>query len=521
MLGEIDSVEHVRQSAEYKLAKKQMADREWRLDHLYYIQDKDGNEVQFKRNAAQRKYGAEQWYRDIIVKARQLGFSTLIAIMILDDCLFRRNTRAAIIDATLGDAKKKLAKIKFAYDRLPVTVRLTVKLKKDNTEEMKFSNGSEISIGTSFRGDTPQVLHVSEFGKISSDSPDKAKDIRTGAFNAVGKNGKIYVESTAHGVGGEFYDGVQRADALAKSGLEATSLDFKLHFFAWWMDPDYRIPNHLVLITAQMQEYFAELKAKYGIMLDANQKAWYTKMYEEQGPDDMKSEFPSCIEECFHSSLEGSYFKRELQRARDDKRIGLPMPYDPSRPVNTFWDIGMDDENCIWFHQTDGVRNRLIDFYQNSGEGLPHYVEVLHEKQRQRKFIYGKHYGPHDLEVREWTSQAAKPRKEIAKDLGLIFVIVPRIEDKADAIEAARRFLQTTWIDSEHCGDGLKGLDNYRKKWNKTLSCWSGDPVHDFASHIADALMTGAVGLIPDRIRRQPKQHRHDSPNAGPTSWSA
>jgi hypothetical protein len=97
-------------------------------------------------------------------------------------------------------------------------------------------------------------------------------------------------------------------------------------------------------------------------------------MYEEQGPDDMKSEYPSCIEECFHSSLEGSYFKRELQRARDDKRIGLPLPYDPSRLVQTFWDIGMDDENCIWFHQTDGVRHRLIDFYSNSGEGLPHYI---------------------------------------------------------------------------------------------------------------------------------------------------
>jgi hypothetical protein len=81
-----------------------------------------------------------------------------------------------------------------------------------------------------------------------------------------------------------------------------------------------------------------------------------------EGPDDMKSEFPSCLEECFCSSLEGSYFKRELTKARDEKRIGLPLPFDPSRPVNTFWDIGMDDKNCIWFHQTDGVRHRLIDF---------------------------------------------------------------------------------------------------------------------------------------------------------------
>jgi len=106
-------------------------------------------------------------------------------------------------------------------------------------------------------------------------------------------------------------------------------------------------------------------------------------MFEEQGPDDMKSEFPSCIEECFYSSLEGSYFKAELSKARDEKRIGLPLPYDPTRVVNTFWDIGMDDENCIWFYQGDGVRHRLIDFYSNSGESLPHYVAVLREKHDQ------------------------------------------------------------------------------------------------------------------------------------------
>jgi len=61
----------------------------------------------------------------------------------------------------------------------------------------------------------------------------------------------------------------------------------------------------------------------------------------------MKSEFPSCIEECFYSALEGSYFKREMTKARDEKRIGLPVPYDPWRLVNTFWEIGMNDEYCL------------------------------------------------------------------------------------------------------------------------------------------------------------------------------
>ncbi|HWZ06604.1 MAG TPA: hypothetical protein VNY53_06810 [Bradyrhizobium sp.] len=99
-------------------------------------------------------------------------------------------------------------------------------------------------------------------------------------------------------------------------------------------------------------------------------------MFEEQGPDDMKSEFPSCIDECFYSSLEGSYFERELTKARDEKR--MPVPYDPTRPVHTFWDIGMDDEI-----QGDGVRRRLIDFYQNTGEGLSYYVQVIREKHDQ------------------------------------------------------------------------------------------------------------------------------------------
>ena len=87
--------------------------------------------------------------------------------------------------------------------------------------------------------------------------------------------------------------------------------------------------------------------------------------------------YPSHIGETFYNSIEGAFFKIEMSRARQDKRIGQPVPFDPYRPVNTFWDIGMDDETAIWFHQTDGVRHRLIDFYTNSDEGLsPPRVEA-------------------------------------------------------------------------------------------------------------------------------------------------
>lgn len=520
-MSSVEEVERVRETPEYRKAREQLADREWRLDHLYWIQDKDGNVLRFERNAAQRLLCISMWFRDVIPKARQLGFSTLIAILILDDCLFRSNTTAGIIDAKMEDGKKKLAKILFAYKRLPLAIQQSVRLIVENTEKLEWSNGSKVTVDTSYRGDTPQILHVSEYGGISAERPEVAKKIRTGGFNAVGINGKIYVESTARGVGGEFYDLCGRAEKAQKSGRDLTQLDFKLHFFGWHLDPAYRIPNNLVVITDELQAYFQQLEDKYGLRLDADQKAWYAKMYEEHGPDDMKSEYPSVLDECFHNSLEGSYFKREMSKARTEQRIGMPLPYDPTRPVNTFWDIGMDDENCIWFHQTDGVRHRLIDFYKNSGEGLPHYVEVLREKQEKRRFIYGKHYGPHDLTVREWTSKSAQPRWKVALDLGLKFEIVPQIEDKADAIEAARRFIGTTYIDSIHCDEGIRCLDNYRKKWNEKLSTWSGQPVHDWASHGADALMTGAVGLIPDKAPPKPRDHRHEMPTKGRTSWSA
>ena len=92
---------------------------------------------------------------------------------------------------------------------------------------------------------------------------------------------------------------------------------------------------------------------RYGVpQLQVNQIAWYAKMLAEHGRDDMMSEYPSHIGETFFNSIEGAFFKQELSRAREDKRIGLPVPFDPNRPVNTFWDIGMDDETAIWFHQT-------------------------------------------------------------------------------------------------------------------------------------------------------------------------
>lgn len=509
-------------SPEYVVTKKRLADREWRLDNLYFIQNEDGDTIRFVRNEAQVAYCKQRWWRDLIVKARQLGMSTLIEILILDLCLFKSGQNAGVIDVTLGDARLKLAKIKFAYDRLPQVVRDACTLTKANTEEMQWANGSRVSVGTSYRGGTLQFLHVSELGKISVNSPLTAKEIKLGAMRAVHATGIIAVEATAHGTGGEFYDMVQKAKAKADTGGSLSPLESRLHFYGWWVKREYRLPNNLVLLSQELKDYFAEIAPKlldrHGVTLDANQMAWYAAQYADLGPDDMKSEFPSVFEEAFYSSLHGSFWKNEIAKARREGRIGQMVPFDPTRRVNTFWDIGEDCTALIW-HQTDGLRHRIIDYYEEEGWSLQGACALVDEKRRTRKFVYDKHLGPHDFGNKDWGNNA-QTRKETAKGLGVDITIVPRIEVKADAIEAGRRFLNNAWIDQEHCGGlFIERIENYRKKWNKTLGVFTSEPVHDLSSHCADSLMTGACGLVPEKPERD--KRRRFGEERRTTQWSA
>lgn len=518
-LPDFSDLSKAKNSPEYQRLKALLKDREWRLDNLYWIKDEHGNEVRFVRNAAQRAYYAVRHYRDLIAKARQLGYSTLIEILMLDMCLFVKGTRAGIIDDTLDAATKKLDIIKFAYDRMPEQIKAAIPLKKRNTESLEFANGSTIEIGTSARGGTFQFLHVSEFGKTSVDSPDTAREIKIGALPAVHSGNYLTVESTAHGTSGEFHDMVQRAAAQQKEGRALSDLDFKLHFFGWWVKPEYRVPNHLVQVTHELREYFASVAPMLlaqGLRLDADQQAWYSQQYYDLGPDDCRQEYPTTFLECFYNSLAGAYFKAELSKARADGRIGQMVPHDPTRRVNTFWDIG-EDGTAILFHQTDGLRHRFIDYYEEEGGSLQTAAGIIDDKRINRKFMYGEHYGPHDLANKDWAHNA-QSRKEVALGLGIKFNVVPRVLVKADSIEAARRMLTLSWFDSEHCSLLVERLDNYRKKWNKTLGQFSAEPEHKKPSHCADGFQCGAMGLAPDRV---PREARNRAGERKTSSWAS
>ena len=473
---------------------KLLSDRWWRLSNLYWIQDEMGRPIRFVPNEAQRELWDEIHHNNIILKARQLGFSTFVAVFILDTCLFREGTAAGIIDITIDDAKGKLAKIKFAYDRLPDEIKASIPLTKENQHELQWGNGSSVTVGTSHRGGTLQILHVSEYGKIAAKHPDKSREIKTGAFGTVHKGAMIFVESTAEGAAGDYHDMVKTAQAAKGLAKPLGKQDFKLHFFPWWRHKGYVDDPDRVVITSEAEHYFNTLRADRGIVLTPEQKAWYVAKAKLVGPDDMFREYPSYPDEAFYAAIQGAYFAAQMTKAREQGRIGR-VPHDPSRPVNTFWDIGKDDETAVWFHQNHGRTHHFINYYENSGEGVDHYAARIKEIAQSRGYVYGTHYGPHDLDNSHWVLPGAQSTKDVAANLGLVFKVVPRIPSKPNAIEAARTMIAMSWFDEAMCARGLACLDGYRKEWDEKRATFKSEPVHDWASHGADAYMTGACGF--------------------------
>ncbi|MBD8128964.1 terminase [Pantoea agglomerans] len=462
-----------------------LRDRFWRLNHLYWITDKKGKPVRFRMTPEQLEYFGNMHTRNIILKARQLGFTTEVCIIQLDAALFEA-ARCALIAHTLNDAKRLFReKIKYAYDRLPDEIKRANPASNDAAGELVFKKGGSLYISTSFRGGTLRYLHVSEFGKICAKFPDKAREIVTGAFEAVSSDCFTTIESTAEGRAGYFFDCCQEAEKAQVQGKTLSSLDWRFFFFTWWRNPQYAI-EPVSSLPQRLTDYFADLQAKHGIVLSAQQKAWYHAKEKTLG-DDMKREYPSIPSEAFQQSVEGAYYAKQFRWLYENRRIGA-LPDNAHQPVHTFWDIGVGDSTAIWFIREVGEEYHVIDYYENSGEGLRHYMKVLKE----RGYEYGEHWGPHDIDNREFGSDA-KTRRELAREgyeidgqtYSLTFRVVPKMSVD-DGIEAVREILPRCAFDETKCEEGISHLEAYRKEWDDKRGCWKDKPYHDATSHGAD-----------------------------------
>lgn len=175
----------------------------------------------------------------------------------------------------------------------------------------------------------------------------------------------------------------------------------------------------------------------------------------------------------------GAIYAKELADCATQGRI-TTVPYDRAALVHTAWDLGVGDDTCIWFWQQVGREIHLIDYYAANGQPITHYLSVVGS----RGYDYGSHFVPHDAEARERWS--AGTMTQVAEEQGFNMTVLPR-EDVEQGINAARMMFSRCWFDEKKCRQGLDALMNYRREYAEKLGQFKPTPLHDWASHGADA----------------------------------
>lgn len=190
----------------------------------------------------------------------------------------------------------------------------------------------------------------------------------------------------------------------------------------------------------------------------------------------------------FDAAVLGAYYALEMGEADAEGRIA-GVPYEKGHLVHTAWDLGYSDHTSIWFFQMVGREIRMIDFYTSSGVGLDHYAGVLQSK----GYRYGTHLLPHDVEVKDLGT--GRSRRETLASLGLNNIKVVPNQRINEGINAVRSILSRCWWDKTKCAHGVSALREYRSAWDEKLKTLKPAPLHDWASHPADAFRYLAMGL--------------------------
>jgi phage terminase large subunit len=180
----------------------------------------------------------------------------------------------------------------------------------------------------------------------------------------------------------------------------------------------------------------------------------------------------------FDSVIPGSYYAKEMTVCEREGRV-CQVDVDRDLPVHSAWDLGVSDSTAIWCFQVNGPELQIVDYYEASGHGAEHYCEWLNE-QRYR----GVDWVPHDARVREWGS--GRSRLDTLRMLGRRPRIVPA-HSLQDGINAARRTIPLVRFDAARCARGIDCLKSYQAEWSEELRTFKKTPLHDWASHGADA----------------------------------
>lgn len=487
MTAKLEDSEQLSEITETEQLLKNLESKLWRLNNLYTIEDKDGIKQIMKLNPSQLKVLKKfNHTRKIILKSRQQGISTLYLAYNLDSCIFGEGFSAGIQSYGQDESNKLQRRAELMWDEFPQEIKdlLEIKMVANNQKGMEFSNRSILKIGN-FRGDTLQSLHVSELGKIAKKFPEKAKELKTGAFQAVSTKNKITIESTAEGKSGMFYDMWTKAEIVEKSDRELTPLDFQAIFLSWIADSDCQLFTDYP-VNSLVTKYIYKLETELGITLTKPQINWLAAKMDELG-DSFNQEYPATPAMAFAQSVEGTYYEHEFKNL-----IIHPELYDDNLKVHSSFDLGMNDTFSIGFFQVHpNGKTKIIGEYANNGHGLEHYWEMFLALTAKFGWVHGRTFVPHDIKVRELI--AGKTRWTAMRELGFSPILVNKHRVQ-DGIEVTRQFLKDVEI-QEDCELIINCIQNYRKKYDSKYDVYLDAPVHDEHSHPADMLRYMAMGM--------------------------
>lgn len=356
---------------------KRIADRWWRMNHLYKIKDKDGNIVTFKMNKVQKHFDKNRARRNVMCKSRQHGVSTYKIIDALDKALFSgKAIKDCVIIAQNKDVAKMLFvnKLRFAWEQLPQEIRSLYILGTDSATGMQFNLGTNdkpfinsVSIAVTARAGTTHYAHITELSSVDQDSPDKAIELMSGTVPSVPDDGDLDIESTPKGNTGQFHDIFMNAwnEALAHPDKKYFPREYKPFFYNWQWDtyemskitPD-KIEHALAHLPHEMKEYKKEHK-----LSDKEITFYYfTWLSLNKNWDLIRQEYPTTVEEAFRAGSESLFDLSKLaeQVTKTPRRSGNWSFYKEPRAKHVYAmgcdvseGIGKDASTAVIYDFTD------------------------------------------------------------------------------------------------------------------------------------------------------------------------
>lgn len=465
--------------------------KEWRLNNLYRIINKEGKSIPFRLNSVQRNFTLDPHNRKVTLKARQLGMSTACVIDMLDDAIFNHTTSCGIVSYSLEHAQHIFKRIiGHALDTLQADIKSYVGIVNRSAREITFANGSVLRVDTTLRGGTyPNVL-ISEFGKTCARNPTKAEEVITGTLNSVPINGKVVIESTGEGNEGYFAEIVQQCVIRGNENL--SPLEYKLFFYPWMWESTYSTEDP-VKIPVELTDYFKKIEKEIGATISLPKRNWYTLQWGLLH-EKIKQEFPSTISEAFLSSSDAFYFAEGIEKAYYENRCLYSPLYDALMPVYVAMDIGVNDLTVMIFFQIIHGEIRVIDYYEDKNKGVDFYAKFLLQD---KKYLYHTIFLPHDSAKRDninVENTYERDFKRLFSSCSTKFHVLKKM-DKQLSIAHAKVKLDRCVFNINKVKTLLDMMRKYRKKWNEAFGRYIDEPLHDISSNYGDAFQYLCQGV--------------------------